>query len=120
MGKGRGLLLHVREPGPAGRSLERGRPSPTQAVAAELGGAALNPKAEASPPYCGEWGGRLAAVALGFGLRRSLAPPAVNTVNRQGAAATSPLSFSSILFLHCFSLTVSPLPPQFLVVHLLI
>lgn len=82
-------------------------------MAAELGGEALNSKAEASPPYCGERGGRLAAVALGLGLRRSLAPPDVNTVKLQGEAAVSPLSRSSSasILLHCFSLILlSPVP----------
>ena len=52
-------------------------------------GAAWSWKAWASPRYCGELGGRFAAVALGLGLGRSLAPPAVGSVRLQWEAALS-------------------------------
>ena len=69
------------------------RTTVTRAAAADRGGAARNLKGEASPPYCGEQGGRFAAVALGLGLGlgRSLAPPAVRVVSLQRAAAVGSL-----------------------------
>lgn len=127
MKKGGMLLLHVKNPGPdVGRgrapSMEYAGPLPTKAVAAEQGGAALSPGAKAGPPYCGELGGSLAAVALGLSLRRSLASPAVHTVNLHGAIAFTPLCLlrfllhfaSPLLFLH------PSLPSSILVVCLLI
>lgn len=93
-------------------SLEYSGPPSTEAVAAEQGGAALSPEAKAGPPYCGEPGGSLAAVALGLSLRRSLASPAVHTVNLHGAIAFTLPSPLPPPF--CFSAAFpSPITPQF-------
>lgn len=103
-------------------SLEYSGPPSTEAVAAEQGGAALSSEAKAGPPYCGEPGGSLAAVALGLSLRRSLASPAVHTVNLHGAIAFTPLCLLRFL-LHFASLLLSlhpSLPSSLLVIRLLI
>ena len=73
------------------------RTTVTRAAAADWGGATKSLKTQARPWYCAEPGGGLVAVALSFGLGRSLAPPAVRVVSLQRAAVLSARSLSPCL-----------------------
>ena len=73
------------------------RTTVTRAAAADWGGATRNLKAQPRLQYCAEPGGGLVAVALSFGLGRSLAPPAVRVVRLQRAAVLGARSLSPCL-----------------------